>query len=394
MRKKRQQSVFVFRTLLWFLIGFLFIAEQLQAQTAQNLDSIIKESIKEMYGNPDKVIASGKEVVRLAGNDINIKIRGYKLISDGYSSKRDYEKSLEYVIKANQLLPKCQDELLKIQMINKAGIQYHQLKIYDKAIQSLDQAEQLCFEYPVRDSVRVSLGLNYLVRGFIYKEKLNCDIAITFFDKGITEISLSKGATNNASKISIAKYNKGNCYILMSDMEAAIRSFQESGELAKQVDAYSLQGFALKGLAQVYTLEGKYTMAIEALKAALKISGNVEDLILNQEIYKGLSENYLAINEWDFYKEYRAKYLQTQLRIKERERKSISDSLNEVEKEEQLKLENDIPKFIYGCIALFLIAVLALSFFFLSAKKTKNTIEKLNNVIQSLQNEKPLRESK
>lgn len=28
-----------------------------------------------------------------------------------------------------------------------------------------------------------------MVRGFIYKEKLNCDIAISFFDKGIKELS-------------------------------------------------------------------------------------------------------------------------------------------------------------------------------------------------------------
>jgi tetratricopeptide (TPR) repeat protein len=389
-----QPSNVIWSSVFYLLIGFMLTGNSAYGQSVQNLDSIIRVSIRDMYGNPDKVIAAGREVVNKAGNDINIKIRGYKLISDGYSSKRDYEKSLEYVIKANQLLPRCQDELLKIQIINKAGIQYHQLKIYDKAIQSLDEAEQLCFDYPVRDSVRVSLGLNYIVRGFIYKEKLNCDIAITFFDRGITEINQSKVVGNNASKISIAKYNKGNCYILMSDNEAAIKSFLESGDLAKEVNAYSLQGFALKGLAQVYTLEGKYTEAIATLKEALKISGNVEDLILNQEIYKGLSENYLAVNEWNHYKDYRAKYLQTQLKIKERERKSISDSLNEVEKEDDFKLKNDIPKFVYGCITLFLVAVLIVVFFFLSARKSRMTIEKLNNVIKNLQNEKPLRESK
>lgn len=371
-------------------VFFLLIGVGLSAQSGKNFDSLIRASSLEIYGNPDKAIAAGKEVVSKAGNDINTKIRGYKLISDAYSSKRDYEKSLEYVIKANQLLPQSSDKLLKILIINKAGIQYHQLKIYDKAIQYLDQAEQLSFEYPVRDSVRINLGINYIVRGFIYKEKLNCDIAITFFDKGIHEILQGTDQMGGASKISIAKYNKGNCYILMSDNEAAIKSFEESSALAKQVDAYSLQGFALKGLAQVYTLEGKYQEAIATLEQALKISGNVEDLVLNQEIYKGLSENYLAVNEWSTYKNYRSKYLQVQTKVKERERKSISDSLNEIEKEEKIKLKNAIPKFIYGFICLFVITVLAVIGFIIAAKKSKTSIDRLNNVIKSLQNEKPL----
>ncbi|MGH2664279.1 tetratricopeptide repeat protein [Flavobacterium sp.] len=356
-------------------------------QSTKNLDSILKANVSEMYGNPDKVIAAGKEVVSKAGNDVDIKIRGYKLISDGYSSKRDYEKSLEYVIKANQLLPQSNDELLKISIISKTGIQYHQLKIYDKAIQYLDQSEQLCLEYPVRDSVRVNLGINYIVRGFIYKEKLNCDIAITFFDKGINEILLSKNSVINASKLSIAKYNKGNCYMQMSDNKAAIESFQEAINFAKQIEANSLQAFAQKGLAQVYTLEGKYTEAIVLLQDALTMSSNVNDLVLNQEIYKGLSENFLAINQWDNYQKYRLNYLETQSKLKRRERKSVSDSLKEKENEEKKQLESDISSFFSGIVILFFVLLLVVVLFALSIRRSKLTIEKLQGIVKNLQNE-------
>jgi tetratricopeptide (TPR) repeat protein len=376
----------------FFLSVALLLSDGLlYAQNTKRLDSIIKASTLEMYGNPDKVIADGKEIVKQAGNDIDIKIRAYKLISDGYSSKRDYQKSLEYVIKANELLSQSGDRLLKIMIISKAGIQYHQLKIYDKAIQYLDEAEQLCLEYPIRDSVHVNLGINYIVRGFIYKEKLNCDIAISFFDRGINEILKSKDLLVNASKLSIAKYNKGNCYLLMSDNKLATKSFQEAIVFAKQIDANSLQAFAQKGLAQVYTLEGKYAEAIALLQEALKISMNVNDLVLNQEIYKGLSENYLAINEWSSYKNYRLKYLQTQTELKESERKSISNSLNKKEDDEKKKLEKEISFFIYGIAILFLILLLAVVFFVLSVKKAKHTIGALDEHIKKLQNEKPLR---
>jgi len=375
---------------VFLLTGFMLFDGTLYAQNSKRLDSIIKVSASEMYTNPDKVIASGNRVVKEAGNDVDTKIRGYKLIADGYSSKRDYQKSLEYVNKANQLLPQSKDELLKINIVSKAAIQYHQLKIYDKANQCLDQVERMCLDYPVRDSVLIVLGKNYIVRGFIYKEKLNCDIAISFFDKGINEILKSKKIILNANSLSIAKYNKGNCYLLMSDNESAIRNFKESIAYAKRINANSLQAFAQKGLAQVYTLEGKYNEAITILQEAHKISSDVNDLVLNQEIYKGLSENYLAVNQWDNYKNYRLKYLKTQTKLKESERKSIGDSLNEIEKEEGKKYETYISNFFTG----FVIAVLSLIFviilFILSIRKSKQSIENLQKVVKNLQNEKPV----
>jgi tetratricopeptide (TPR) repeat protein len=174
----------------------------------------------------------------------------------------------------------------------------------------------------------------------------------------------------------------------MSDNESATKNFLEAIDYAKQINAYSLQAFAQKGLAQVYTLEGKYNKAIAILEEASKVSGNVNDLVLNQEIYKGLSENYLAINEWDNYQTNRTKYLKTQTELKQRERKSVSDSLNEKEKEENKKLENAIPNFLIGIVITFLIIILILIFFVLSVSKSKRTIEQLEIAIKSLQNAK------
>ncbi|WP_300568394.1 tetratricopeptide repeat protein [Flavobacterium sp.] len=384
MRLTNNLFVFVF-----LFTGLMLFDGTLYAQNSKRLDSIIKVTTLKMYISPDEVIATGKKVVNEAGNDIDMKIRAYKLIADGYSSKRDYQKSLEYVNKAMQILPQSNNELLKINILNKAAVQYHQLKAYDKAIQYLDQVEKMCLAYPTRDSVRNTLGVNYIVRGFIYKEKLNCDIAINFFDRGINEMLKSKKPSANISGLSIAIYNKGNCYLTMSKNALAISSFQESIAYAKKINANSLQAFAQKGLAQVYTLEGKYNEAIAILQEAHKISSDVNDLVLNQEIYKGLSENYLAINQWDNYKKYRLEYLKAQGKLMESERKSISDSLKDIEKEEGEKFESYTSNFFSGFViaALSLISVIIL--FILSIRKSKQSIENLQKVVKNLQNEKP-----
>ena len=369
-----------------FVIINLITTGFLCAQNTKRFDSILKVASNQMYINPDIVIKSGLIIVNESGKNIDYKIMGYKLISDGYSSKRDYEKSLEYVVKANQLLYLSNNQLLKISTLNKIGIQYHQLKIYDKAIEYLDQAEHLMIEYPVPDSIRTYLGRNYIVRGFIYKEKFNCEIAIDFFDRGISELIKSHSKVAN-SAISIAKYNKGNCYIIMLNNKLAKLNFQESIQNAKIVNAKSLEAFALKGLAQVYTLEGNFSLAITTLQEALSLSAGINDLILNQEIFKGLSENYLAINEWETFKKYQNRYLVTQKLIKERERKSVSESLDLKEESLGQQFKREIPNYYYKIIGIVLfLAIIIVCFFFLIKNKASK-IKQLKAQIHLLQNE-------
>lgn len=357
------------------------------AQENKDFDIRIKEGTLLMYKNPDEAIRIGNKIVSEVKDNVDYKIKAYKLISDAYSSKRDYQKSLEYVIKASQILHLSKDALLKIIITNKMGIQYHQLKIYDKSVQYLDQAEQLMLDYPVKDSVLYYLGSNNTVRGFIYKEKLNCDLAIEFFDKGFKFLLISKSKLSN-SIISINRYNKGNCYIQMSNYPEAKKNFEISIKYAKNVNALSLHAFALKGLAQVYTLEGKFQQAVATLQKANNISKNVEDLILNQEIYRGLSENYLALNEWEKYKESHFLYLKTQKLIKDRERKSISDSLAVKKSELQIKLEKSISSFYLVYVLISIVILLVVFLVLHRIKVTKKEIKYLQSKINLLQNPK------
>jgi len=356
------------------------------AQNKKEIDSVIRAAGLEIYENPDKVIRVGNQLIAKTDN-VDLKIRINRMISDAYSSKRDYEKSLAYVIKATELLKQTNNDMLKISITNKTAILYHQLKIYDKSIQYLDQAEQLILNYPVKDSTYTQLGRNYIVRGFIFKEKLNCEIAIFFFDKGIAQLKKSKQKGDYAA-ISIAKYNKGNCNILMLNNDLARENFKQSFEDAKIINANSLQAFALKGLAKVATLEGNYAEAIKTLNEALVISADVNDLILNQEIFKGLSENYLAVNEWDKYKTYHSKFIKTQNLTKQSERKSISVTLKEKEKELDASLITEKTKFYCAIGFILLIIVLLFVLFLFVMKNKKKEIEQLNFQIQQLQSEK------
>ncbi|MFZ4106990.1 tetratricopeptide repeat protein [Flavobacterium sp.] len=371
---------------LFLTVVIYIMTSSLYSQKSKLNDSIIKTCSIEMYANPDKVILEGKKIVANSDN-IDYKIKGYKLIADGYSSKRDYQKSLEYVIKANKLLNLSSNKLLKIIILNKLGIQYHQLKIFDKSIQYLDQAEDLILKYPYPDSIHADLGKNFIVRGFIYKDKFSCDIAIDFFNRGIAELLKAKNNSNYAI-ISIAKYNKGNCYIILSNNKLAKENFIQSIEAAKIINGKSLWAFGLKGLAEVYTIEGNYKEAISSLKLALVLSQDVNDLILNDELYFALSENYLAINEWDEFKKYHEKEINVQKLLKSRQRISVSESLGVKEVELKSKIEIETSNFYYIILFLAVLFVLILLFFSLYFRRKTKEIDTINNKIHLLQNDK------
>ncbi|MFD2891406.1 tetratricopeptide repeat protein [Flavobacterium chuncheonense] len=376
------------RVVVFYMILFSVLYVNVLGQKTNSLNELLDQSALLIYDNPDLAIANGLKIIE-ESNKIDEQITAYRIISDAYSSKRDYVKSLEYVIKANQLLPKSKNALLKISVVIKTAMQYHQLKIYDKALQYLDEGEKLALEYPSPKAVAHDLGICYAVRGFIYKEELNCDIAIDHFIKSITvfeNIKVSGNISNRSlANISIVHYNMGNCYLMSNDIEMAKMNFEKSVSEASKIKANSLEAFALKGLAQAYTLEARYKDAIQELENALKISSDVNDLILNQEIYKGLSENYLALNHEIEFNNYHIKYLDTQNQIRLNERKSVSDSLIEKNQILNSQLERVKIKYIFVTLALVLIFIGGMFGFLVIFKKQKKEAIFLKSSIETLQ---------
>src|SRR5690606_9959714 len=254
-------------------------------------------------------------VVFQKANDPKTKVNALMLISNAYLSKRENEKSLEFALKARDFLPEIESVKTRINVLNTIGMQHQQLRIYDKAIEYLDEALALVETFEQKDSIYTLLGYNYAARGFIYREQMSCDIALNYFDKSIAQYK--KGNSNKAKNgnLSTLYYNKGNCFLRATKIDSARANFEKSIDFAQTVDAKSLYAFAKKGLSEVYTAEGNYAEAINILKEAEEASKNVGDLILNQGIYKNLSDNYLAVNNPDLYAIYFEKFNEIQNQI-------------------------------------------------------------------------------
>ncbi|MFT3793317.1 tetratricopeptide repeat protein [Flavobacterium sp.] len=370
------------------LVFGILIPVSLVAQTKKEIDSLYKIGTLEVYEHPDVSIRIGQQIYQKSKGDVLQQIHALIMISDAYSSKRDYQQSLHYATQAKKLAQQTDNRVIQIKILTKTATQCQQLKIYDKAIENLDEAERISLTYPHQDSIRFLLGNCNAIRGFIYKDQLNCDIAISYFDKSIAQYARVKSPMTHAN-LSIVTYNKGNCYIQLSDDAAAKNSFSQSIAFAKSVHAKSLLAFAQKGLAEVLTLEGKYNEAIGQLTEAEAISTDVGDLVLNQGIYKGLSENYLAVNQWASYQKYQQRYLDTQQQIKISERQSVSDSLDEQQKTQNGKLAQIKSWYILAILALIVLAFGAVVGFVFFEKKGRKKVALLQKAIKELQQNNP-----
>jgi len=372
-----------FKIIAKILVLLLLPAATLRAQDKE-IDSLIKEGNFAIYEHPDKTIMIGRQVLSSKKKNTRTNISALVMISDAYSSKRDYRKAVGHLIKAQNLANLIDDTIVKIQILTKTAVQYQQLRIYGKAIHYLDDARAFIIKYPLRDSVQSALGTNYTIRGFIYKEQLDCNIAIDYFDKGIEEYSKLKTRLRFAN-LSIVSYNKGNCYNLLSELPLAKKSFNDAINFAKNIDAKSLEAFGQKGLAETYTLEGNYHDAISQLNNAVKLSANVGDLVLNSGIYRDLSENYLAVNNWKDYQKFQNLYLATQSKIVASERKSVEISLTGQQKildESLIELKRN---FMMLVIALAFVLIITIFLTFRNNQKAGKTIKDLKISFQSNQ---------
>lgn len=351
----------------------------------KDLDSIIGITKNKIFDDPNNAIQIGNEILSNA-TQARTKINALMLISNAYLSKRENSKSLEYALETQKYLPELRSKRTQINVLNTIGMQHQQLRIYDKAIEYLDEALLLSKQIKDPDSLPSILGYNYTIRGFIYREKMSCEIAQNYFNKAIYQFDKINNISSVTANLSILTYNKGNCFLQTSQIDSARINFQKSIDYAQKVGANSLFAFAKKGLSEVFTAEGNYLQAIEELKEAEDASDKVGDLVLNQGIYKNLSDNYLAIDKRELYKKYFKKYSDVEKKVHIKEQKSVNASItNLIQDNKDLMQEklSDIKTLMWIVI----IAIIVLIFTF--SLITMNNYKRFRKAKEMLETLKP-----
>lgn len=345
------------KSIFWRFCGLICLL-QFSVLTAQSKeDSLYNQAVIDVYDNPDKTIEFAQKYLKENANNPKKQVQALLLISNSYASKRDYQKSLEYALKSKEIKISEDHKVLEMQILNKIAAQYHQLGVNDKALEVLDEADLAATNYQHKDSIRFLIGNNYAIRGFIYRDQLSCDIAIEYLNKAYQEFSSSEESPRSMANKSVTAYNIANCYVNLNQIESAKSHFLTAKQLAQQADANSLTSFAMKGLAEIYTLESQYEKAIQELILAEKLADKVGDLVLNRGIYQGLSANYLAIKDWENYHKFNVEFEKFSSQIKQNERSTINtilDHFSQEMKEKKSKMRLQYIVILTALICVFL----------------------------------------
>lgn len=350
---------------------------------SQYNEEVYKKAVSEIYQNPDN---SQKIALKMLKNEKNADnlIKLYKLMSHSYISKREFDKSLDWVLKMKELSKNVTNPEQKVKILNATAIQYQQMGLNSKTLEILDESYQICSELPDSKFKTYYLGLNSALRGLVYKSQDNNELALEKLLIGLDYLKQVGNYDNSVANSSVFLYNIGYCYFYLKKYNEAEIYFRQSAEVAKSVKAESLEAFAYKGLSENYTVLGKHQEAIELLKKSVNLSKKVGDLVLSEGIYKGFSDNYLALQDWNNYEVYNKLYIETKFAREQSELASLNKSIDALNLENNQKIEEQKSRL---NIILFIIIAISSAVFigflinFIRHKKRNQLLtEKLNQI--------------
>ncbi|UWX60879.1 hypothetical protein N0B40_01110 [Chryseobacterium oranimense] len=352
-----------------------------------SFDSLMKKARLEIYDNPDNAIRIAKDLLGKE-HDIHKKIGIYQLLSTANIAKRDFDQSLLYLLKAKETAQKTNDLKIRTSVLISAAIQYQQMELFNKSLETLNEAQPLLAKLP--DDLpekHIETARSYAIRGMIYKSQSNPEIALEKFLISIQNFEKIKHKQTTYSNMSVVYYNIGYCYLNLSQLEKAHQAFLRSAEYARKNKAKSLEAFALKGMAEMYKQKKENETALQLLIKAEELSKNTGDLILNEGIYKEMSDNYLALGKPDLYQNYSKKNFEMRFLREQNELSSINHSINDhnletLKKSSTMKTRYNYLTAIIGGISILIIALL-LSFIFRIRRQNLKYRKEIQKLIRS-----------
>lgn len=348
---------------------------------AQNIPdkALIKKASLEIYDNPDNAIRIGEQLLKKEHN-IQTSIDIYMLLSTANIAKRNFDASLKYILKAKELSQKTNDPKSQANVLTSVAIQYQQMELFSKSLETLNEAELYLAKIPENTPEKyIETATIFAIRGMIYKSQSNPEIALEKFWISIQNFEKVPVKKTTYSNMSVVYYNIGYCYLSLDLIDKAQQAFLQSVNYAQRNHAKSLEAFALKGISEVYKQKHENQTALDLLLKAEELCKNTGDIILNEGIYKEMSDNYLAMGKQDLYRVYNKKYLEMSFKRKQNELASINRVIDNHNKETAVKSKKLSSSYQYIRIISIVLASILISillYFIVKIRRQNKTFQK------------------
>ena len=321
------------------MVVLLLLSSVVHSQESKKIDSILAKANLMVYENPDAAIKSVSEVSQQFKLNTRQQTDALLTIASAYSTKRYNQKAIDYGLQAYRLAEAGNAEREQVRVLGFIGNQYYFLKMHDKVNLYLDMAEQIMNSKIDKDSLHFIKGNVYFVKGVNYKDKLDCDVAISYFDKSIAEHSKATDNKSSSLNLSIAMIQKGLCLTDLLRLTEARLVLEKAHDIAQKNSHKENEYYADIALAKTFYAENNFKESNEILFRIRKEIDEFNALSLQNDFYSALADNFLKLKDYENYNIYSLKYLKVKNEIDSLEVNSFNNLINEISLDSRSTLE-------------------------------------------------------
>lgn len=316
-----------------------------------------------IYNNPDQAIETGLKISQTVKPQNYVDFVSINLfLGEAYAAKQEYSKALFHGKEAYNKVKNTSHYTEQIKSLGFLANQYYVLQRDDQLNYYLNQSEQMLYKHNLPEEFRYLAGNVYFIRALNYKENLDCNFAITYFNKAINEYKFSK-SPNKKVNLSVIYIQKAYCQLDFQQLDSAKSNFLKAYQISSKYQITENIVYAQLGLANVLTAKKQFRESITAIN---KID-SLYPHILNGEKFKSLSEIYLLMHDNNRYLYYVNNYVKIQHQINQRDIDYVTDiwNLNNKSNFEDYSQEKNKKIAFVVVISLFLIAIIVFLVIFL-----------------------------
>lgn len=249
---------------------------RISAETAQkNLDTALA-SADSLYNTSDKPL---------------FRIRSLILIARLYQQKEDLEKSIDYVLKAEQLAKETDDYTWQAKANSYLAGLYRMIELYEKSKSYSEKALKIIPQIKDSEQANSTRGLMLQELAFANKDQGNYKQAIRYLKEAAESINKLK----NSREFNLLNNERllGDNYRLLTSYDSALVHYRKAITLSSGIPVGYVICLVYKGIAETLLEKGDLKEVKAYLDKAEKIADESQYLQIQEAVYD-LSKRYYA----------------------------------------------------------------------------------------------------
>lgn len=204
---------------LWVIFVFVF-------SFGQKKDIALKEARELIYTKPEKAIQKSEVILRETPDD-ETKIAALIVIINAEMFLERSRDVIDHCGQAIELAKKGKYTYQEITLLSMLGSHYQTMMMNENAKKYLDKAENMMDSIKMPDSLFYVKGNLYNVKGMVFRDELNCEFALKYFDKALDVYKRQNNNKFSVTNIALINIQKGSCLLSEGEQDKAKQCFRQ-----------------------------------------------------------------------------------------------------------------------------------------------------------------------